>query len=102
MERLIHKTSTVIVAAGDGTSVFRSVDEVPPELRRRLVKATSSPEAVTILIADENGRKEILRSLQVEPGAPARSKDRWEWRHWAEMALVAGIGICLWALSYWN
>jgi hypothetical protein len=112
MERMTHRTSAVVISAGGRMQVFRSVAEVPPALRKKLLAATSGPEAATILIADENGRKEILRSLEggnaaletrVLQGALARRNSaRWGWRHWAELTLVAGIGICLWALSSWR
>lgn len=112
MERLTHKTSTVLISTGGRTRVFRSVSDVPPSLRKKLVAATSGPAAATILIADENGRKEILRSIEGTNGAlesrmlekalASHRDSRWNWRHWAELALVAGIGVCLWALSNWK
>lgn len=114
MERLTHKTSMVIVSTGDGTEVYRSVGDLPAGLRKKLVKATTGVNAATILIADENGRKEIVRSLQggdspiaarlLEGGGPGRrtGEERWTWRHLAEVGLVVGIGVCLWALSRWK
>jgi hypothetical protein len=106
MERVTHKTSTVIVSIGETTEVFRSVGDLPAGLRKKLVKATTGVNAATILIADENGRKEIVRSLQSGEATAPRSlmdkvagSDRWTRRHLAEVALVVGIGLCLWALS---
>lgn len=112
MERITHKTSTVLIATGSKTQVFRSVSDVPPALRKKLVAATSGPTSATILIADENGRKEIMRSLDgdgsglesriLQNALAARRRGPWNWRHWAELVLVAGIGVCLWALSNWK
>ncbi len=112
MERVTHKTSTVVVSVGDRTRVYRSVGDVPPALRKKLLEATSGANSATILIADENGRKEIVRSLQGQ-GSSLEAKlldsaigralpAKWTWRHWAEVGLVAGIGLCLWALSNWK
>ena len=104
----------VIVSAGDQTEVYRSVDDLPTGLRKKLVRATTGVNAATILIADENGRKEIVRSLQGGDSlVPTRLRDkgkggkrlgeeRWTWRHLAEVGLVVGIGVCLWALSNWR
>lgn len=112
MDRLTHKTSTVLIATGGSTRIFRSVADVPPSLRKKLVAATSGPASATILIADENGRKEIVKSLDggesalesriLDKALAGRKRSSWNWRHWAELVLVAGIGVCLWALSNWK
>ncbi len=67
MERIIHKTSTVLISVGDTTRVYRDLREVPPGLWGRLVKSTRSANAGTIIIADEKGREEILRTLRGLP-----------------------------------
>lgn len=71
-ERLIEKCSTIFVAAGDRIRVFHSLEEVPEELRERLLESTRGASAATILIADQRGREEILRAVQ----APASDLDR--------------------------
>lgn len=63
MERVTQKCSTILIAIGDETRVFRSVDEIPPELREKLLESTRGMNSATILIADRGGREEILRAL---------------------------------------
>lgn len=69
------KTSTVFVSVDRETKIFRSVDEVPPEWRRRFESANGGLKPQTILIADRKGREEILRSLQ---GQPSAVQTRWK------------------------
>src|SRR5215831_730322 len=55
----LFQTSTVLISAGNSEQVYRSVDDVPARLRTRLLKSTNGANSATILIADQNGRKEI-------------------------------------------
>ena len=66
------QTSTVLISASSGDRVFRSVDEVPPRLRTRLLKSTNGANSATILIADRRGRKEIARAMRKLPSANRR------------------------------
>ena len=75
MSRITVKTSTVFVSVDRETKIFRSVDEVPPEWRRRFEGASGGLKPQTILIADRKGREEILRSLQ---GQPSAVQTRWK------------------------
>jgi hypothetical protein len=61
------QTSTVLISSGGEDLVYRSVDEVPPRLRTRLMRSTSSSNSGTILIADRRGRKEIARAMRKVP-----------------------------------
>ena len=67
MAELSAKTSTIFISAEGRTKVYRSVDEVPESLRRRLVESTRGVNAATILIADKRGREELIRVLQGRP-----------------------------------
>ena len=69
------QTSTVLISTRAEDHVFRTVDEVPPRLRTRLLKSTSSSNSATILIADRRGRSEIARALRKLP-SPAQRKLR--------------------------
>src|ERR1700749_2271038 len=53
----VVKTSTVMIAAGDEHSFYRSVQEVPETLRRRLIKTTNSENSGMIVIADRAGKE---------------------------------------------
>src|SRR5271154_7282626 len=67
MNRVTVKTSTIFISKGGRTQVFRSVNEVPPRLRKELEESTNSFNSATILIADRRGREEILRALNGLP-----------------------------------
>jgi len=64
MSRLTARSSTIFIATGAKTRVYRSVEDVPPALRRRLVESTRGLNSATILIADKRGREELVRALQ--------------------------------------
>ena len=67
MNHTTVKSSTIFVAEGGKTQVFRSLDEMPADLRRRLEKSTNGIHSATILIADRRGRDEISRALNGLP-----------------------------------
>ena len=124
MQRVTVKTSTIFIAKGGKTQVYRSVSEVPPRLRKELEESTNSFNSATILIADRRGREEILRalnglpsglrtrlasSLQTNP-VPAPSFSTIEAknqtlaflrRNWAEILLPGAVGLIVWlAFNY--
>jgi hypothetical protein len=70
---LVVRTSAVRVAARDADRVYPSLDEVPPELRRRLQKAIRGPHSDTFVIADERGREQLF---QIVSGLPAHLQKR--------------------------
>ncbi len=124
MNRVTVKTSTIFIAKGKRTRVYRSVNEVPPKLRRELEASTNSFNSATILIADRRGRQEIQRVLNRLPSnlrsrlasslidrgtgtAPTRRRfslaaaGQFLLRNWVEVALPAGVGVVIWlAFSY--
>ncbi len=73
MQRVTVKTSTIFIAKGGRTRVYRSVDEVPAALRKELEVSTNSFNSATILIADRRGREEIIRALN---GLPSTLRSR--------------------------
>jgi hypothetical protein len=123
MHRVTVKTSTIFIAKGGRTRVYRSVNEVPKPLREQLEQSTNGFNSATILIADRRGREEIVRALNGLPSGlrtrlassltPAASPNvsapkrftqpvvRFLRRNWLEMMLPAAAGALLWiAFNY--
>ena len=78
------KTSAILIADGHRTVFYRTVAEVPPELRRKLAESTAGSNAATVVIADRRGAQELLRtnvralieeSLSAAPGFRALVRD---------------------------
>src|ERR1700733_13640225 len=67
MAQLTARTSTIFIATSDDTKVYRSVEDVPPPLRQKLLACTRGLNSATILIADKQGREELVRALQGRP-----------------------------------
>ncbi len=81
MNRVTIKTSTIFVGVKGRTNVYRSLKDVPPRLRKKLIESTSGSNSGTILIADRSGRDEIVRAVQglpstVETRVPAKAAAR--------------------------
>lgn len=100
--------SVVMTATRDGVEVFDTLDDMPPVLRARCVKALDSKESQTVVIADEAGR-EYLRRLVAQrdaedppkaasPRRPGRTRAQ-QIRLAAEIAVCGAIGLTLWLLA---
>ena len=117
MTRLTARSSTIFIATADDTRVYRSLDEIPPALRRRLQQSTNSMNSATILIADKRGRDELVRALEgrssavqcrfadtirrrqsadKQPTTPPKRSAFFAWRRWLEVLLPATLGASLW------
>jgi len=123
MAHLTARSSTIFIAAEGETKVYRSVEEVPAHLRKRLVESTHGVNAASILIADKRGREELVRALQGRPSdlqcrvvetlrsqkaataATPRKRSHWSqplWqrlrsvRTWVELLVPVAIGASLW------
>jgi len=115
MALLTARSSTIFIATGLGTRVYRSVDEVPPSLRRKLQETTRGLNSATILIADKRGREELVRALQGQPSQvqcrlaetirtrqsdsnskPSRGFLARRVRIWLELVLPLAVAAVLW------
>jgi hypothetical protein len=117
MQKLTTKSSTVFIATGESTLVYRSVRDVPPSLRRRLEESTGGANSATILIADKRGKEELVRALRglpsdvqsrlantihaqrrAQPTAAPKPESRRPWKLLAEILIPAGVGFTIWLL----
>jgi hypothetical protein len=116
MAQLTARSSTIFIATGRETRVYRSVEDVPPELRQKLVSCTRGINSATILIADKHGREELVRTLQgrpsevecrllenlrssepePEPNAPQQKSRLQSLRTILELLLPVAVGASLW------
>ncbi len=89
----VMKTSTVLIAAGDGHEFFRSVQDVPQPLRQKLIESTTGTNSGTIVIADSEGRRQLSQALfqangeMPQPASAARHK-RLTFLAWMGVAMV--------------
>ncbi len=56
------RTSAILIADARRTAVYRTLEEIPPELRRKLAQSTTGANADTLLIADRRGAQELIRA----------------------------------------
>jgi hypothetical protein len=104
----IVKTSTVMIAAGGEKSFYRSVQDVPESLRRRLIETTNSENSGMIVIADRAGKEqwtevvahreaqaafcEPAASPEKAPPVPVHGFAGLSWAAWAGMLLFLAAG----------
>lgn len=75
MDRIVLKRSTIFVSVGEDLQIFRSMREVPPRLRKKLIECTTAASSEVIIIADRRGKKEIEKALE---SLPPESRTRFE------------------------
>ncbi len=107
------RTSAILIADARRTSFYRSVDEIPPELRRKLVESTAGSNAATVLIADRRGARELLRAnvralieerIAPPPGFRALVREdisqaaRFVRAHWLGFTIPVTAAFALWRL----
>ncbi|HUS07412.1 MAG TPA: hypothetical protein VMZ52_13985 [Bryobacteraceae bacterium] len=107
------KSATIFISVGSRTKIYRSVEHVPPILRKKLVETTKGANSKTILIADRNGREEVKRAIQglpssvqfrltaaaeAAPPPPKPAVENWavQRRQWLEIAALGLLGLLIW------
>jgi hypothetical protein len=103
------RSTTILVATDGQEHVYRSFEEMPASLRRRLLRSTQSENAATILIADPAGEKYLEAVVRPEmtarhepPPAPPQPNAFWRpggWRFAVEAAVCGGAALVLWLLA---
>lgn len=100
---LVMKTSAVLIAAGGERQVYRSVNDVPANLRKMLQDTTSGANSATILIADRRGKEEIAKALErvsetvpALPASPAMRVLGLSWRNWVGVGIGFASGVIAW------
>src|SRR5260370_16470785 len=116
MSRVTLKSSTIFISVGNKTEVYRSVQDVPPPLRKKLEQSTNGINSATILIADRKGKEEIVRAIrglpsslrtrlsaslrnEAQPQPLARARLLIFCRNWAQILLPPAIALLAWLLS---
>lgn len=114
METLTYKTSTIFISTGRRTQVFRSISDMPPDLRRQLRDNLAGPNCRTLIVADRRGREYVLRALQRPEmeGIGARGFSglrRFGWRgvisaraRWIELSLAGILALAGLAFLRWQ
>jgi hypothetical protein len=101
----LFQTSTVLISSGGAELVYRTVEEIPPGLRTRLLKSTSGGNSGTILIADRRGRQEIAKAAGKLPGSRNGSNPA-EWlrpgwrRGIVAVVVLLALALVAWAFSH--
>jgi hypothetical protein len=108
MNRGTIKTSTIFIATGGRTSMYRTLEEIPAALRRKLLRSTGGANAGTVLIADRRGAEELMRAQaellrqgerRSKRAARLRPALRFLTAHWLELLLSGVLGLLLWLLA---
>ncbi|MBI3680660.1 MAG: hypothetical protein HY235_09710 [Acidobacteria bacterium] len=103
MERIVQRFSVVYVTSGRKTKVFRSLEEMPEDLRQKLIRTARTSHVDTLIIANEKGR-ELLQSQGLPRQEPVSAPPpampaalRWI----LLLALTTGAGLLVtWLLEY--
>lgn len=110
----VVKTSSVRISTELGDRAYRSLEEVPEELRARIRETLEGPNAETILIANQEAYDRVIRGVEDLPEEMQRFRpvllnynkkptgDAGEWRPLligGLATIVALWGLWLWALS---
>ena len=104
----VVKTSTILISAGETRTVYRSVEDVPDQLKKQLLSSTNGLNSATIVIADRQGRKEIARAIRSlpareqsdPPSAPATGSGRLPLMaiRAAALVLLVAVVALVWAI----
>jgi hypothetical protein len=108
----VVKTSSVRVSDHDGDRVYRSLDDVPNELRTKIRECIEGPNAETILIANQEAYDRISRGVTDLPAALQKFRPERKPQPQDEPVIdgrmraliLGGLGLIflLWAIWLWS
>lgn len=89
MQRIVQKFSIVYVSVAEKTEVFRSMEEIPADVRERLLRIARKSQVETLIIANERGR-ELLGGQGGAEGMRRSQPLSAAWK-WTIVATVSGL-----------
>lgn len=108
----VLRTSSIIVGTDEGSAVFRTMEECPPEVRRRMRETLPGPNACTIMITNREAldamrsktigvpRSEIKTAARTGPQERGLSLPRWQVLAGALLGGVAAVtALLVWAMN---
>lgn len=94
------KTSSILIATGGRTEVYRNLQEMPFSLRRRIVRLAAGQNLATLLIADKKGFEQWQSAHgRPKPARQAADRPRWAARLWLALAGASLLALTLWAMG---
>lgn len=107
----VLRTSRVIVGTDEGKAVFRSLEDCPPDVLRKIKETLPGPNACTIMITNREAMEAIRSRAIAEPRRqpkrrpkPAQRPEgitlpRWQIMTGALLATVAALtALLVWAM----
>lgn len=101
MERVRLRLSRILVASGRGIRIYRTSDEMPSSMRRKMEATMADRRVVTFVIADKGGREELRRLERGRASLGESARRMRRLRTWLQALLcAAAAGAACWiALS---
>jgi hypothetical protein len=113
MDTSTYKTSTILVSTGRRTRVFKSMEDMPARLRKRVSENMAGPNSRTLVVADRRGREYLLKALNRAAKSTGNSRKpnnhqasgsrgNRASRYWIEIGLITLLAVISWALFHWK
>lgn len=88
MEQTTLRTFAVLVSTSERNQWFQSKEDLPASIRAQLESSLRSTDSFTFLLADQNGREELLKALS---GGPSQLGTRYGNRQSSDKELVRKV-----------
>ncbi|MBI4910482.1 MAG: hypothetical protein HY820_43095 [Acidobacteria bacterium] len=94
MERIVQKFSIVYLSTQRETEVYRSMDEIPPPLREKLIRIARKSHIETLVIANEHGRDMLQqpKAAIAAHSAPVLTR-AWKWAIGGSIFVVLALSV---------